>query len=444
MNHIRILLLFLLFLLPACSTIDKLTGQKKEKTPLPGERVSILELQKQLEPDDDALNAQGFISPSVWNNDFWPQGGGYPNHSLQNLAFTTEQPNKVWSADIGEGSRKSLPLTAQPVIADKKIFTLDTESRLSAFSIEKGTPLWHTNIRKKNEGDPVIGGGLSFSGGVLYATSGYGELLAANPDNGEIYWRAKLSAPSRAAPTIMDGRVFVSSLNNNVIAFDAKDGQLIWEYEGIGGNTSLLGSAACAADREVAIAGFSSGALYALRVENGSTAWSDNLSGVSRAGGLSSLSDIRGLPVIDKNLVIAISFGGKIVAIDKRTGQRVWQRDIAGTQTPWLAGNYVFVLASDNEMVALGRETGAIQWVSRLARYKNKEERTGPISWTGPLLAGGRLMAFSDDGRAVEINPKDGSLLREWHTGHAIRIAPALAGGTLYLLAEDGSLLAFR
>lgn len=142
------------------------------------------------------------------------------------------------------------------MIADNKIFTLDTESRLSAFSIEKGTLLWKANIRKKNEDDPVIGGGLSFSGGVLYATSGYGELLAVNPDNGEIYWRARLSAPSRAAPTIMDGRVFVSSLNNNVTAFDAKDGQLIWEYEGIGGNTSLLGSAACAADREIAIAGF--------------------------------------------------------------------------------------------------------------------------------------------------------------------------------------------
>ncbi len=77
MNNARILLPFLLlFLLPACSTVDKLTGQKKEEAPLPGERVSILELQKQLEPDDDALKAQGFISPSAWNNEFWPQGGG--------------------------------------------------------------------------------------------------------------------------------------------------------------------------------------------------------------------------------------------------------------------------------------------------------------------------------------------------------------------------------
>lgn len=89
--------------------------------------------------------------------------------------------------------------------------------------------------------------------------------------------------------------------------------------------------------------------------------------------------------MIDKNLVIAISFGGKIVAIDKRTGQRVWQRDIAGAQTPWLAGNYVFILTSDNEVVALGRETGAIQWVSWLARYRNEKERSDPVSWTGPF-----------------------------------------------------------
>lgn len=430
-------------LLSACSS-GFFSGDE-EKPPLPGERVSILELQKQLEPDDEALRAQGFIAPSPWANEYWPQAGGYPNHSMQNLAFTDAQPKKIWSVDIGDGSSKSLPLTAQPVVVDGKVFALDTRAKLSAFSAKTGKNIWRTNARKEGEeDDPVISGGLSFSGGVLFVTSGYDEVLAVNPEDGKIYWRAPLGAPSRAAPTILDGRVFVSTLANSVLAFNATDGQLLWEYEGISGEATLLGAASPAANGDIVVPAFSSGEVYALRVENGSVAWSDNLSGVLRLGGLSELSDIRGLPVMDKGLVIAISFGGKMVAIDERTGTRVWQRDIGGSETPWVAGNHVFVISANGELVALGRDNGAISWVSQLARYKNKDTKSGLISWTGPILAGGRLMAFSSDGRVAEANPSDGSLIREWMAGDPVRIAPVIAGGTLYLLSEDGTLTAFR
>ena len=106
--------------------------------------------------------------------------------------------------------------------------------------------------------------------------------------------------------------------------------------------------------------------------------------------------------------IFAISFGGKMAAIDERSGERVWQRDIGGSETPWVAGNQIFIITSNSEIVAMARDSGAIIWVSQLARYKDKDERAGHISWTGPILAGGRLMAFSADGRAAEINPADG------------------------------------
>ena len=79
-------------LLGACSM--GWLGDEPEAPPLPGERVSILELQKQLEPDDEAVKAQGFVAPSSWANEYWPQAGGYPNHSMQHMQFTDGQPQK--------------------------------------------------------------------------------------------------------------------------------------------------------------------------------------------------------------------------------------------------------------------------------------------------------------------------------------------------------------
>ncbi len=427
-------------LLTACGASSWFEG-KEEAPPLEGERISILELQNQLQPDDEAEKAKAITLPDIWKNDFWPQAGGYPNHSMQNLALTSNQPKRAWTADIGTGTQGALPLTSQPVIADGRVYTLDTESRLSAFDVERGKSLWKISVRKKAEDDDVISGGVSFSGGVLYVTSGYDELLAVNPQDGSIYWRAPLNAPSRAAPTILDGRVFVSTLNNSIMAFSATDGSLLWDYTGISGNTTLLGAAAPAAIPELVIPAFSSGEVIALRSGNGSVAWSDSLANVLRLGGLSDLSDITGLPVVDKDLVIAVSYGGKMSALDTLTGRRVWSRDIGSSNTPWVAGSYIFVITTNNEIVALTRDKGTILWVSQLARRNDSET---PITWAGPVMAGGRLMAFSDDGRAAEINPKDGSLIRDWRTGEEIRVDPAISGGALYLLSEDGTLSAYR
>jgi outer membrane protein assembly factor BamB len=362
---------------------------------------------------------------------------------MQNLALNEGELSRIWTADIGEGTGR-VPLTAQPIVADGKVFTLDTRARLSAFEIEKGKRVWETDVKAPDEDEAVIGGGASFSDGTLYVTSGYNEALAVNPQNGEIVWRVNLIAPARAAPTVMQGRVFITLLNNTIVALNAGNGKIIWEYNSIGESAGLLGAASPAADRDVIIPGLSSGDLLALRVENGALAWQDNLSRSLRLGGISGLADIRALPVLEGDLIIAISYGGKMAAIDKRTGNRIWQRDISGSETPWIANNVFYVLNSENELIALDKTNGAIFWMSELKKFENAQKRQGPIVWTGPIMAGGRLIVASTNGRIIEINPTTGETLRETKTGRTVRIAPIVAGGTLYLLSEDGTLSAYR
>lgn len=419
-------------------------GDDDDAPPLEGERISILELQRHLEPDDTAMNAQGFVAPQPWKNEFWPQSGGYPNHAMQNLTLNEGPLKKVWSQSIGTGSRKHLPLISQPIIVDGKIYTLDTENHLAAFNTQTGQRLWVRDVNHPVEDDDVIVGGIAYSRGHLYVTNGYSELLMLTPDDGRIVWRRKLPAPSRAAPTIADDRVFITTLDNRLLALNAADGNLLWEYSGIAGAAGIVGAASPAASRDIVLPVFSSGEIYALRVENGSAAWGDNLAGIRSAGGLSGISDIRALPVIDKGIVLAISFGNRMVALDERTGNRIWQRDIGGSEMPWVAGNSVFVLTNDNELVSIGRDNGLIRWVRPLPKFINPESRTGQIYWTGPVLAGSRLIVAGSDGGVVEVHPDDGSVIRSWGAGMAVSIPPIVAGETLYLLGENGTLAAYR
>jgi outer membrane protein assembly factor BamB len=413
-----------------------------EKPPLEGERISVLDYERDLRPDENA-KISAFEMPAAQQNVSWPQAGGQPHHAMGNLALAGNL-ERAWSADIGDGSRSKLPLTAQPIVLGKSIFTLDTSANLSSFATDDGKRRWSINVRDNDEKDSVISGGIAAEGDTIYVAAGYDEVVAVDAVKGEIKWRAPLNSPSRAAPSVSNGRVFVTTLNNTLYAFDTTNGEVLWEFAGMGRSTGLVGAASPALSGEFVVPAFSSGEIYALRANNGSIAWSDNLSNTLRLGGLTALSDIRGLPVIENNTAYAVSFGGKMAAIDMTTGARVWQRDIASAKTPWVVGNRVFLISTNGQIVSLDKKTGSVVWVSQLARFKDTADKTGAIFWTGPILAGDRLFAFSSDGRVAEVHPEQGTLIREWSSRSDVRISPVIAGGTLYILGEDGTLSAYR
>ena len=241
---------------------------------LPGERISILTLEESLEPDDVALSAEGFIVSEAWDNQFWPQAGGYPNHAMQHLALTTQQPKKLWSVNIGRGSQSDNPLLTQPILVDGIIYTMDTNKTVTAFDAEDGERIWKHDLRKGND-ETLKGGGLAFGGSYLYATTGGTKVTALGPKTGEVFWTTQISSPLRAAPTAFEDHVYVSTLDNRVIALDSETGNTIWSHQGLQEDAGFLGAPSPAANGKIVVPAFSSGEVFALRRENGSVAWSD-------------------------------------------------------------------------------------------------------------------------------------------------------------------------
>ncbi len=422
-------------MLAACSMFDS-----EEKVPLAGERISVMALQKDLEVDDAQLSEEGLVMPAPWQNKYWPQAGGYPNHAMQNLALAEGPLTRLWRTRIGRGSSSEIPLTTQPIVIDGRVFTIDSHAELRAYDAVSGKVLWRKDIAKKGEDDPVISGGLGFAENVLFVTNGFNEVMALKPDSGEEIWRKEIAAPSRAAPSILNGRVFISTLDNKLIALDVHNGDFLWDYQGISESSGLVGAASAAVDGDVVIPAFSSGEMSALRVTNGSVIWNENLSNVRDFGGLSGITDIKGFPVVDDGLVFAVSFGGKMIAVDERSGRRVWQRNIGGSETPWVAGNHVFVLSSDNQLIALGRKNGAIRWVTDLPKFIDGNA----ARFTGPVMAGGRLIVVGTEGRVIEVNPDDGQISLEWSVGRTVLTPPVVADGVMYVVSEHGALMAFQ
>ncbi len=413
-----------------------------EAPPLPGERISVLRLNRSLEADADVADLRVRL-PQPVDNPEWPQAGGYPSHAMHHLALG-ESPSVVWSSDIGDGASGGERLLAEPVVAGGRVYALDAANTASAYDAGSGARVWSVDLTPDEEDDGLFGGGLAYADGAIYATTPFALAFKLDADTGVEIWRSKLTAPVRTPPTVSDGRVFVLTIDNQLLVLAAEDGRRLWSHAGITEAAGLLGGAAPAVLGSTAIVAYSSGDLYALRAETGRVLWNDNLAGAARTGSVATLTDIRGRPAIDRDLVIAISNSGTIAAIDIARGERVWERDLGGTQSPWVAGDFVYVVGNNAEIVCLTRRDGRIRWIAALPAYEDEEDQEDPILWHGPVLAGDRLIVTGSNGAAIAVSPYTGEYLGQIELPAAVELPPVVAGETLYFLSNGADLMALR
>jgi outer membrane protein assembly factor BamB len=426
--------------LSGCDYVKDLVTEKK--IPLKGERIAVMRYHRNLQPDPQVADLRVMLPPPVANRD-WPQSGGFPSHAMHHLQIAPGI-GRAWSIDIGSGSSDERRLMSFPIVVAGLVFAMDVDFEVSAFDVRNGERVWGYAAKVPDEDEDAFGGGLAYDGGRIFVTTGYGRLIALRARDGAELWQQNISGPSRAAPTAAGGRVFVVTIDNQLSAHNAETGKREWSHSGISEIAGLLGGSSPAVAGETLVVPYSSGEVFALRVANGRVTWSDNLIALRRVDALSTLAHIRGHPVIDRGLVYAMSHSGRLVAIDLRTGTRVWDRAIGGVETPWAAGNFVYVMSNEGELYCLTRRGGRVRWVRPLPRFEDPEDKDDPIKWFGPVLASDRLVLAGSHGEALAISPYTGEVLGRIDLPDNISMAPVVAGDTLYFLTDDGDHVADR
>jgi outer membrane protein assembly factor BamB len=408
-----------------------------------GERIPVLnfEAKAQAEPE---LAEMAVVLPLADPNPEWGQPGGSASKSNGHPALP-EKISPVWSVSIGQGSTGTRRLNAGPVVSGGRVFTMDTAGDVRAFDAKTGRVEWQARIAlPKRNSNAAFGGGVSVADGRVFATTGYGIAAAFDAGTGKELWRQSLGEPLRGAPSVYGNRVYVLTIDNQLFALNAETGETAWNVSGTVEVAGLLGAAAPAVAQDTVVVGFSSGVLNALRAENGRTVWADALARTGRSTAMAALSDIDASPVIDRGRVYAIGHGGRMAALELATGQRVWERNFAGTSTPWVVGEFVYIVTLEGEVMCLTRREGKIRWVRALDRYKNVKKKSDPIQWSGPILAGDRLFLVSSQQQMVAMSPLTGEVLSTEKLKAPAFLGPIVADNTLYLLTDDGKLTAWR
>lgn len=418
-----------------------LAGCANNEVILEGERIPI---RPESVTKADTTSLSEVRLPKAVNNSDWTHENGNTRHVAGHVdvAFPL-QP--VWSVSIGRGGSREGRITSGPIIAQNQIFTLDAAAQVSAFSLD-GARLWRQDLTLRGEAsEDGFGGGVAFGDGVLAAATGFGEVVAMDPSNGEIIWRQELDAPVRAAPTISNGMVYVVSRNDQAFAIDLENGRISWRIAGIDPDAGVVGGASPATIDGLVVLPFASGEVVGTLARNGRRAWTTVISGGRRGHVRARLTDITGDPVIANDTVFVANQSGRLVALDRRSGDRIWSVNDGSLGPALPVGGSLFFVSDQAVLKRLDAADGKEQWAVQLPQYPDPNKRKSSYLHTGPVLVGGRLLVASGDGVIRSFDPTTGEELGVTPLGGGGATAqPAIAQGNVFVITRDGTLFAFN
>lgn len=432
----------------ALTAVLGLTACGEREYILPGERLDPLAVTS---PDGPAvMGAPGVSStalslPAPRVNADWPQKGGNAQHLAGHMSLGAGT-SRIWTADIGQGDDRRYRITADPVVAAGRIFTLDSHARVTATALNGGTA-WATDIKPTADASGgASGGGIAYEGGRVFVTTGYGQLVALDAATGGILWRQRVGTAISGAPTVQNGVVYVADRNATGWAVRAENGRVLWQSSGNPSSSGVMGVSAPAVSGSTVIFPYHSGQMQAVDVELGLSNWSAQVAGIRTGRAIATVRDMTGDPVIAGSRVYGGTSSGRINAFDMATGMQDWSaRDGAASPVVPLGGS-VFAVNDEAQLIRLDAATGGVIWRIDMPYYTDaKTKRQDRIyAHYGPVLAGGKLVVASTDGLLRMFDPGSGALVGQAQIPGGAASAPVVAGQTLYVVSRSGQLHAFR
>lgn len=417
-------------------------GEREQS--LPGQREGLRAIFDGAAPADPENRTEPLALPAAVTTAGWDSYSGAPART-PHLALSGA-PQQIFATDIGKGDSRRGRITANPVVADGRIFTLDAEATVAA-TATSGAALWKRDLTPARDGSTeATGGGIAHAGGVIYVSSGFGLLTALDAATGQIIWQQKLEATGSGAPTVANGLVYVLAGDDTGWAVDTGTGRVRWQLSGTPDVANILGAPAPALAGDLAIFAYGDGEVQGAFARGGLPRWSTQLAGQRRFDAGSKVSDITGDPVVAGGQLYVGSAQGRLVAMNPASGERIWTATEGTTGPVWPVAGAVFAVSDRGELLRLAAADGTIVWRAPLPGFTTERPRRQVERFAnhGPIMAGGRIIVASSDGQLRLFDPASGALAGQVAIPGGATTAPVVAGGTLYVVTTRGQLVAFR
>lgn len=336
---------------------------------------------------------------------------------------------RLWSARIGDGQGEGL-LRLKPALAAGEIYAASADGEVQALGAADGGRRWRSRL------DRPLSGGVGVYGDALFLGTADGEVLCLDRDSGALRWSASVSGEVLAPPQ-GNGRVVVAqTYDGKLFGLDAGDGARLWSYDSNLPVLTIRGTSSPIVNGNIAYAAFANGRVLAFEASTGAVGWEARVAIAQGRSEIERLVDIDGSMALAAGQLYAVSYQGRVAAIDVATGRKLWQRDASSYTGVSLGFGNVYVAQEDGTVNAY------------LANGQGERWTQDALAWRGlsrPVPVSSYLAVTDFEGYLHLLSLVDGSFVaRERVDGDGVRADMIADGSRLFVYGNSGKLVAYR
>ena len=348
-------------------------------------------------------------------------------------------PSKTWSTSVGDGIGEYYS-HLRPAYQDGTVYAADRHGIVKALDAESGKEKWKADLSEKtgffsSNRSALLSGGVTVAGSNAYVGSEKAVVYALNTSDGTLAWQAKAAGEVLSRPVVSDGMVLVHTSNGQLQAFNEADGAVKWTVNLDLPALSLRGESAPSTAYGAAIVGGDNGRVNAVLMQQGQLIWQQRISQPSGATEIDRLNDVDTTPVIVDGVVYALGYNGNLAALDLRSGQIMWKRELGSVSDFIVDAGRIYMVDQNDRVIALSTEGGVTVWTQSELLHRNL---------TPPAMYNGYLVVGDSEGYLHWINTTDGRFVAQQKVDSSgFLSAPMVAGEKLVVQAKGGEVYAF-
>lgn len=346
-------------------------------------------------------------------------------------------PSTAWSASVGSGIG-DFHSNLHPALDSGVVYAADRRGTVKAVSASDGKEVWSVNLAEKSgwfsSSPALLSGGVTVAGGHVYVGSEKAKVYALNTNDGSQAWKTNVAGEALSRPVVSDGLVLIHTSNGQLQALNESDGAVKWTVNLDMPSLSLRGESAPATAYGAAIVGGDNGRVSAVLMQQGQMIWQQRISQATGPTEIDRLSDVDTTPVIVNGVVYALAYNGNLTALDLRSGQIMWKRELGSVSNFIVDGNRIYMIDQNDRVLALTTDGGVTLWTQSDLLHRNL---------TAPALYNGYIVTGDSEGYMHWINVEDGRFVAQQKVdGSGFLTDPVAAEGKLLIQAKDGTLYA--
>jgi len=336
---------------------------------------------------------------------------------------------RQWSVNVGNGQGSNYT-EITPSIDGGVIYAASEDGVVVAIEISTGNTLWRTRV------EGVITGGVGAGEGLVMIATESAEVVVLDQADGVVKWQHAVSSEVLSAPQTNGDVVVAQTVDDKLVALDFGDGEQRWIYETTQPALTLRGSSKPVIAADAVIAGFSNGTLVAVSAEDGVYLWEERVAVPEGEYDIDRVIDVDGDLLLDGGRILAASYQGNLMAFEVTSGRIVWGMEASSYHGMSQGFGNIYYCDDQSQVFAIRDNSEDIVWGN--SDLLNREI-------TAPTVVGNYIAVADYDGYVHLLSQIDGRIVgRIQADNDGVRANLLANNGRLYVFGNSGRLTAYQ